>query len=275
MKIFSLVYLTLLVHISLMKKSNDKGLIVFTRLGTDKGCYTQLEKYKFTIEADSIYIEDGTTFTLYLAEPNYAQSLCKIYNDYIECSIDISNYPLEGAAIKLPEDISTMLPYEYQGWEKVNKVVETYENCMTSSYLGTFTPNEKYSCFTKQFKELTVNGVFEKFLQSEIKSEYKLQTLYLQDELHKYYTNQYANSTLKIKDKIDNTRYNAEIIFILEAQYEARFFPTIASNLQNEDVYIKNSRQYNVTGDQCPVKKEYGKMLNLKISLFALLFFLL
>ena len=273
MKVLSFICLTLLFQISLMKKSNSQGLIQFTGLGTNKGCYTQLEKYTFTIDADSIYIEEGSTFTLDLAEPDYVQSLCKIYNDHIECSIDISNYPLEAATIKLPEDISAIVPYEYEGWENVNKVVESYENCMTSSYLGTFTPNEKYSCVARQLRELTVEGVFEKFLQSEIKSEYALQTLYVQDELHKYYTNQYADSTLKIKDKIDNTRYNAEIVFKLQAQYEARFFPTIASNLENEDVYIKNSKQYKVTEDECPV--QYGNMLNLKIILFALLFFLL
>ena len=275
MRILSWLYLTLLLHTSLMKISDNEGFIKFIEVGTRKDCSTQLERYTFEIIADSIYIEDGTTITLDLAKPDYAQALCKIHEDNIECSIDISSYPLDFSDIELPEDILAMVPYEYEGWEELRKTVSAAEYCMSSSYIGTFTPNDKYSCHGGNFRELTVKGVFETNLQSNIKEKYELQALYIEDEFHKYYTNQYADVTLKINDKIDSTQWNAEIVYKLSAKYEVRFFPTIASNLDNEDFYIISSNKYNVTEEACKDSTLYGTRLNIKKSLFMLISFLL
>ena len=275
MRILSWLYLTLLFHILLMKKSDSEGFIKFTAVDTEeKDCSTPLERYTFKIIAQSIYIEEGTTITLDLAKPDYAQASCKIYEDDIKCSIDISKYPLDFADIELPEDIFGMVPYEYEGWEEMLKTVSLYEHCMPSSYIGTFTPNDTYSCRGGNYRELIVKGVFETNLHSEINEKYELQALYIEDEFHRYYSNQYADLTLKINDKIDNTQWNAEIIYKLEAKYEARFFPTIASNIDNEDFYIKSSNNYNLN-ETCKNSSPYGVRLNIKKSLFMLIFFLL
>ena len=275
MRILSWLYLTLLFHILLMKKSDSEGFIKFTAVDTEeKDCSTPLERYTFKIIAQSIYIEEGTTITLDLAKPDYAQASCKIYEDDIKCSIDISKYPLDFADIELPEDIFGMVPYEYEGWEEMLKTVSLYEHCMPSSYIGTFTPNDTYSCRGGNYRELIVKGVFETNLHSEINEKYELQALYIEDEFHRYYSNQYANLTLKINDKIDNIQWNAEIIYKLEAKYEARFFPTIASNIDNEDFYIKSSNNYNLN-ETCKNSSPYGVRLNIKKSLFMLIFFLL
>ena len=275
MRILSWLYLTLLFHILLMKKSDSEGFIKFTAVDTEeKDCSTPLERYTFKIIAQSIYIEEGTTITLDLAKPDYAQASCKIYEDDIKCSIDISKYPLDFADIELPEDIFGMVPYEYEGWEEMLKTVSLYEHCMPSSYIGTFTPNDTYSCRGGNYRELIVKGVFETNLHSKINEKYELQALYIEDEFHRYYSNQYANLTLKINDKIDNIQWNAEIIYKLEAKYEARFFPTIASNIDNEDFYIKSSNNYNLN-ETCKNSSPYGVRLNIKKSLFMLIFFLL
>ena len=160
-----------------------------------------------------------------------------------------------------------MVPYEYEGWEEMLKTVSLYENCMPSSYIGTFTPNDTYSCRGGNYRELIVKGVFETNLHSKINEKYELQALYIEDEFHRYYSNQYANLTLKINDKIDNTQWNAEIIYKLEAKYEARFFPTIASNIDNEDFYIKSSNNYNLN-ETCKNISPYGVRLNIKKKVY-------
>ena len=274
MRILSWLYLTLQFHTLLMKKSDSEGFIKFISVDREKDCSTPLERYTFKIIAQSIYIEEGTTITLDLAKPDYAQASCKIYEDDIKCSIDISKYPLDFADIELPEDIFGMVPYEYEGWEEMLKTVSLYEHCMPSSYIGTFTPNDTYSCRGGNYRELIVKGVFETNLHSEINEKYELQALYIEDEFHRYYRDQYANLTLKINDKIDNIQWNAEIIYKLEAKYEARFFPTIASNIDNEDFYIKSSNNYNLN-ETCKNSSPYGVRLNIKKSLFMLIFFLL
>ena len=274
MRILSWLYLTLQFHTLLMKKSDSEGFIKFISVDREKDCSTPLERYTFRIIASSINIEEGTSITLDMAKPDYARANCKIYEDDIKCAIDISSYPLDFTDIELPKDILGMVPYEYEGWDELLKTVSKYEYCMPSSYIGTFTPNDNYSCHGGNYRELIVKGVFETNLHPEINEKYELLALYIEDEFHRYYSNQYANLTLKINDKIDNTQWNAEIIFKLEAKYEARFFPTIASNIDNEDFYIKSSNNYNLN-ETCKNSSPYGVRLNIKKSLFMLIFFLL
>jgi len=61
----------------------------------------------------------------------------------------------------------------------------------------------------------------------------------------------------------------------LEAKYEARFFPTIASNIDNEDFYIKSFKKYNLTEETCKNSSQYGARINIKTILFMLISFLL
>ena len=177
MRILSLLYLTLLFHILLMKKSDSEGFIKFISVDREKDCSTPLERYTFRIIASSINIEEGTSITLDLAKPDYARANCKIYEDDIKCAIDISSYPLDFTDIELPKDILGMVPYEYEGWDELLKTVSKYEYCMPSSYIGTFTPNDNYSCHGGNYRELTVIGVFETNLHSDIKKKYELQSL--------------------------------------------------------------------------------------------------
>ena len=70
-------------------------------MGTLKKCDTINERFIFNILVGTLDIEKGTTFNLYLKTPNYTYAVCKINEDDIECSIDITNFPLEYLKLEL------------------------------------------------------------------------------------------------------------------------------------------------------------------------------
>ena len=253
-----------------MKKEKKEGYINFVSLGDRRDCTE--DSFIFNILAGSMEIEEGSGFTLELVSPNYASAYCQIEEDEIICSININIYPLDDLDIKLPDDISLMLPYEYDGWEKVLRVVRLQQYCMPK-YIAQFIPSDNKTCNKSQFRELTIPGILNMDIPTDLKSKYDLYCAYIKDEFHQSDHKGYDNCTLIIKNKINYTSANAEIIYKLEANYNARFYPIIASNINKEDFYINTFKKYNLT-EVCNKTKSNGKMLFLNKYLFILLLFL-
>ena len=102
------------------------------------------------------------------------------------------------------------------------------------------------------------------------KTKYELYCSYIKDEFHQVNYRKYDNCTctLIIKNKINYTSVNVEIIYKLESNYEVRFYIIIASNVNNEDFYINSFEKYNLTVE-CNKTKSDGKILK---YLFILIF---
>lgn len=125
--------------------------------------------------------------------------------------------------------------------------------------------------------KLAVSGFFEFYLETKEKKVYKLTQSYLQDDIF-YGT---ADSTLTIKDKFNNTHWNAEIVFqldtLIDFDWEVRLFPTIATNLDDEDFYFVNDQAYKINKEVCNYTDDNnnnGVKLLLTRSLFILIAFL-
>ncbi len=259
-----ILLLLITLTLALMKEEKKPGYIKFVSLGTTRVCTDYA--FKFNIIAGSIEIEEGTGFTLKLEKPNYASASCEIEEDEIICSINIEIYPLDNFDITLPSDISSMLDYDYEGWENVQREVRKEQYCMPK-YIGKIKPNNKTTCKNDtNFKELNVQGILTMDIPKDLKSKYNLNCSYLKDE--SVYKKEFEDCTLNITNKINSTYANVEMIYKLKANYKVKFYPTIATNIENEDFYIKSFDEYNLT------KVCKGKMPFLNKYLFIFILFL-
>ena len=189
------------------------------------------------------------------------------------CKIKTDQFPLDYLDITLPD--TPYIPYKYDGWENVKKFVRQQEYCMSNSYIGTFYPSNKFSCNYNNMK-LAVSGFFEFYSETKEKKVYKLTQSYLQDD--KFYGT--ADSTLTIKDKYNNTHWNAEIVFqldtLIDFDWEVRLFPTIATNLDDEDFYFVIDQAYKINKDVCNYTDDNNNGVKLLLTriLFILIAFL-
>ena len=204
-------------NLGIKERRKKKGYINFESLGLRKECTE--DSFIFKIIAVSMEIEEGSGFTLELESPNYAIAYCEIKKDEIICSININIYPLDNFDIKLPDDISLMLDYDYDGWEKVLHVVRLQQYCRPK-YIAQFIPSDNRTCNKSEFRELTIPGILNMDIPTDLKSKYDLYCAYIKDEFHQSDHKGYDNCTLIIKNKINYTFSNEEIIYKLEANYD-------------------------------------------------------
>ena len=247
-----------------MKVEKKKGYISFTLLGTKRECTE--DAFKFNIIAGSMDIEEGSGFTLKLEKPDYASAYCEIEEDEIICSINIDIYPLDNFDITLPSDISSMLDYEYVGWEKVQKEVRKEQYCMPK-YIGEIRFKNETTCKNDTKIELTIKGYLKMDIPKTLKSQYKLNCSYFKDE--SVDKNEFDDCTLNINNTINSSYVNVEMIYKVKAKNKVKFYPTIAMNIENEDFYIKSSDEYNLT----QVCKGNMPFLNKYLFIFILFLF--
>ena len=128
MKLLFILFLSLFFQLIAKKETNSEEYIIFQNLGSIKECDTYNERFIFNILADHS-IKEGKTFNLHLKTPNYTSAVCEIKVEDILCAIDVTNYLLEYLTLELESDIH-YIPFEYEGWEKVNKVIYKDAYCL-------------------------------------------------------------------------------------------------------------------------------------------------
>ena len=221
--------------------------------------------------------EGVDSFNIILKEPSYATATCVIEGDevdfYASCKINGETYPLELTKVELPKELSG-IDFEYSGWENISSypVLDDAATCNYDEFhLSNFYLEPKdqvvYSDISKEEHEFKIPGLFipAMSMDSTLPS-YKINVNYRYDNSK---IGLAEDCILSITDKVNITHSKSELKCKTKGEKTVQFFPTIASNIENEiKVYIHISKIFSLD--------DYSSFLCHKVLLLSVfLFFVL
>lgn len=243
----------LIIILFLIQFTNSSKYIKFLSRGTTNGCDNS-GNYVFDILIKEY--EGVSSFSLILKEPSYATATCLIKGDtvdyYVKCTINGETYPLELTKVELPKTLSGV-DFEYSGWENIasSPVLDTAASCIKDDYsLSRFSLDSKEKVVKTDSSnneyEFKIPGIFEAAMSIDsLLPTYKVNVNYRFDDSTVLGFAQ--DCSLSINNKINSTHSKSELKCKVKGKKTVQFFPTIATNIENEiRVFMQFSGKYNL-----------------------------
>lgn len=248
MRTISLIILVFLVQFAYSSK-----YIKFLMRGTTNKC-DDSGNYIFDLLIKEY--EGVESFNIILKEPSYATATCVIEGDevdfYVSCKINGETYPLKLTKVELPKELSGV-DFEYSGWENISShpVLDSAATCIYDEFhLSNFYLEPKdqveHTAISKKEHEFKIPGLFMSAMSMETTlPSYKINVNYRYD--NSKIIGFAEDCILSIKDKVNITHSKSELKCKTKGEKTVQFFPTIASNIENEiKVYLHISEIFSL-----------------------------
>ena len=132
--------------------------------GIQSECLLNESSLKILIYSDLVGFNNQERININLNYPNPSYLQCIIpktnARDYIECTLDISKFPLISKnKIKMPDTFPIIMNCYLSNWININKEINTGK-CYNDNYSLVFTSNKTYEskCYEKNYNAITLIG---------------------------------------------------------------------------------------------------------------------